>query len=192
MYKIGLTGGIGSGKTYIAEIFSRLDIPVFNSDIEGKKCMQKNDSVRKQIINLFGKGIYNNDKLDTAKIGTIVFNNHEILKSLNAIIHPVVIEKFNMWASDQNSDIVIKESAILFESGTNKELDKIICVSAPEGTRIQRIIERDGLTKKEILSRINNQISQEEKEKLSDFIIQNDGKELILPQILNILELVNN
>ena len=191
MYKIGLTGGIGSGKTYIAEIFSRLDIPVFNSDVEGKKCMQENNSVREQIINLFGKEIYNN-KLDTGKLANIVFNNHELLENLNAIIHPMVIEKFNMWVSYQNSDIVIKESAILFESGTNKELDKIICVSAPEGTRIQRIIERDGLTKKEILSRINNQISQEEKEKLSDFIIQNDGKELILPQILNILELVNN
>mgnify|MGYP001353754101 CR=1 FL=1 len=192
MYKIGLTGGIGSGKTYIAEIFSRLEIPVFNSDIEGKKCMHKDDSVREQIINSFGKEIYSNNKLDTGKLANIVFNNNDLLEHLNAIIHPVVIEKFNIWVSEQNSDIVIKESAILFESGTNKGLDKIICVSAPEGMRIQRIIDRDRLTKEEILSRIKNQISQEKKEKLSDFIIQNDGKELILPQILNILELIKN
>ena len=192
MYKIGLTGGIGSGKTYIAEIFSRLDIPVFNSDIEGKKCMQQDDCVREQIINLFGKEIYNNDTLDTVKLANIVFNNHKLLESLNAIIHPIVIEKFNMWVSEQKSDIVIKESAILFESGTNKGLDKIICVSASEGMRIQRIIDRDGLTKEEVLSRIKNQMSQEKKEKLSDFIINNDEKELILPQILNILELVKN
>ena len=187
MYKIGLTGGIGSGKTYVSEIFGRLGIPVFNSDIEGKKCMQKNDGVREQIINLFGKEIYNNDKLDTGKLANIVFNNNELLERLNAIIHPAVVEKFNIWVSEQHSDIVIKESAILFESSTNKELDKIICVYAPKEVRIQRIIERDGLTEEEVISRMKNQISQDEKKKLSDFLILNNGKTLLLPQILDIL-----
>lgn len=192
MYKIGLTGGIGSGKTYIAEIFNRLSIPVFNSDIEGKKCMQEHDSVRQRIIDVFGKEVYSNKKLNSDKLAEIVFNNHILLESLNAIIHPVVLDKFNTWILQQDSDILIKESAILFESGTNKELDKIICVCASEETRIQRIIDRDGLTKEEVLSRIKSQMSQAKKEKLSDFVIQNSGVELLLPQILHILELIKN
>ena len=149
--------------------------------------MQNNDKVKQSIIDLFGEEIYSNNKLDSNKLANIVFNNNLLLERLNAIIHPVVIEKFNIWALEQDSSIVIKESAILFESGTNKDLDKIICVCAPKETRIQRIIDRDGLTKEDVISRIKNQISQDQKKKLSDFLILNDGETLLLPQILDIL-----
>ena len=140
--KLGLTGNIGAGKTYVSEIFSNLGIPVFNSDIIAKKSLLELD-VRKKIIDSFGKQVYKGNEVNTKILSKIAFSSDEKLDILNSIIHPVVKEKFTKWSLSTNSDILVKESAILFESNTYLSLDKIICVIAPKNIRINRVLERD-------------------------------------------------
>ena len=189
MKKIGITGGIGSGKTYVSEVFSSLGIPVFNADVESKRLMSSSDNLISLVKDLFGDDIYTNGLLDKQKLASIVFSDKEKLENLNNIIHPVVKQEFIDWCKQQNSSYVIKETAILFESRSDKGLDAVICVSAPLNIRIDRAVKRDGSTEKEIKNRIENQISQEEKENLSDYIIVNDEKDLLLPQIIKIHQL---
>tara|TARA_B100001741_G_scaffold109231_1_gene89932 strand:+ start:8095 stop:8670 length:576 start_codon:yes stop_codon:yes gene_type:complete len=189
MKKIGITGGIGSGKTYVSEVFSSLGIPVFNADVESKRLMSSSDNLISLVKDLFGDDIYTNGLLDKQKLASIVFSDKEKLENLNNIIHPVVKQEFIDWCKQQNSSYVIKETAILFESRSDKGLDAVICVSAPLNIRIDRAVKRDGSSEKEIKNRIENQISQEEKENLSDYIIVNDEKDLLLPQIIKIHQL---
>ena len=189
MKKIGITGGIGSGKTYVSEVFSSLGIPVFNADVESKRLMSSSDNLISLVKDLFGDDIYTNGLLDKQKLASIVFSDKEKLENLNNIIHPVVKQEFIDWCKQQNSSYVIKETAILFESRSDKGLDAVICVSAPLNIRIDRAVKRDGSSVKEIKNRIENQISQEEKENLSDYIIVNDEKDLLLPQIIKIHQL---
>ncbi|MAR39272.1 MAG: dephospho-CoA kinase [Flavobacteriales bacterium] len=189
MKKIGITGGIGSGKTYVSEVFSSLGIPVFNADVESKRLMSSSDNLISLVKDLFGDDIYTNGLLDKQKLASIVFSDKEKLENLNNIIHPVVKQEFIDWCKQQNSSYVIKETAILFESRSDKGLDAVICVSAPLNIRIDRAVKRDGYSEKEIKNRIENQISQEEKENLSDYIIVNDEKDLLLPQIIKIHQL---
>ena len=137
----------------------------------------------------FGNDIYTNGVLDKKKLASIVFSDKEKLENLNNIIHPIVKQEFIDWCKKQNSSYVIKEAAILFESSSDKGLDAVICVSAPLNIRIDRAVKRDGSSEKEIKNRIENQISQEEKENLSDYIIVNDEKDLLLPQIIKIHQL---
>jgi dephospho-CoA kinase len=191
MKKIGITGGIGSGKTYVSEVFKSLGIPVFNADIESKKIMITSEKLMELVKLEFGEGIYTNGRLNKEKLGAIVFSDKSKLQKLNSLVHPIVKEEFNNWCKSQKSSYVIKEAAILFESKANIGLDAVICVSAPLELRISRSVKRDNTTEKEIKNRIENQISQEEKEKLSDYIIVNDTKELLLPQVLNIHELLS-
>ena len=191
MKKIGITGGIGSGKTYVSEVFKSLGIPVFNTDIESKKIMITSEKLMELVKSAFGEGIYTNGRLNKEKLGAIVFSDKSKLQKLNSLVHPFVKEEFNNWCKSQKSSYVIKEAAILFESKANIGLDAVICVSAPLKLRISRSVKRDNTTEKEIKNRIENQISQEEKEKLSDYIIVNDTKELLLPQVLNIHELLS-
>ena len=186
MKKIGITGGIGSGKTYISNIFKSLGIPLFNSDIEAKRLMNSSKKLISQIKKEFGEDIYTNGNFNKEKLSSIVFSNSDKLQKLNSLVHPIVKEEFNNWRKRQTSPFVIKEAAILFESNSHLELDAVICVSAPFDLRIKRLLERDNSTEKEIKRRIENQISQEEKEKLSDYIIINDEKDLLLPQIIKI------
>ena len=188
MKKIGLTGGIGVGKTYVSEVFHKLKVPVFNADIKAKECLNNDKNLIVAVKQYFGENIYNRDGLRREILADIVFNDVQALKKLNSIVHPFVYEKFISWCSNQNSNIVIKEAAILFESKSHLELDAIICVSADKKNRITRIQERDGLILEDIQKRMNYQMSQKKKEKLSDFIIYNNGKELILPQVLYILK----
>ena len=189
MKKIGLTGGIGSGKTYVSEVFSSLGIPVFNADVQSKKLMRSCDKLISLVKDSFGDDIYTNRVLDKQKLASIVFSDKEKLENLNNIIHPIVKQEFIDWCKQQNSSYVIKEAAILFESSSDKGLDAVICVSAPLNIRIDRAVKRDGSSEKEINNRIENQISQEEKENLSDYIIVNDGVQSLLPQILKIHQL---
>ena len=191
MKKIGITGGIGSGKTYVSEVFKSLGIPVFNADIESKKIMITSEKLMELVKSTFGEGIYTNGRLNKEKLGAIVFSDKSKLQKLNSLVHPIVKEEFNNWCKSQKSLYVIKEAAILFESKANIGLDAVICVSAPLKLRISRSVKRDNTTEKEIKNRIENQISQEEKEKLSDYIIVNDTKDLLLPQVLNIHELLS-
>ena len=189
--KIGLTGGIGAGKTFVSAIFSKLGIPVFNADYEAKRCMSEVEPLKNKIQDLFGDKVYKNGILQNRFIADIVFNDSQMLEELNKLVHPVVRKCFEDWCAEQNSDIVIKEAAILFESNSYKSLDKVICVSAPEETRIERVINRDNTSREQVLRRIEIQIPQNEKEKLSDFVIINDGLELLLPKIINIINQIN-
>jgi dephospho-CoA kinase len=185
--RIGLTGGIGSGKTFVSDVFKKLEIPVFNADYEAKRCMVENERLQQEIQNVFGDEVYNNGALQKEVLAEIVFKDKQKLEKLNKLVHPVVKQSFETWCAEQTSKIVIKEAAILFESDSHLTLDKVICVSAPEETRIERVIKRDNISREQVMARIERQMSQHEKEKLSDFVIINDEKELLLPQIIKII-----
>ncbi len=186
MIKVGLTGGIGSGKSYVAKIFSALNIPVYNSDLEAKKLYLRQD-VRESIIANFGKSIYlPTGNIDKIRLAKIIFNDKKALNKINSIIHPLVKEHFNQWIEEQqHAPYIIKEAAILFESGAYKDMHKIIAVTAPLELRIERVIKRDHTDREIILKKISNQLSDKELIKKSDFNIINDKKAL-LPQVLKI------
>jgi len=186
MKKIGLTGGIGVGKTYVSEVFKSLGVPVFNADIEAKKLMITSKKLMDLVKSEFGEDIYVNENLNKEKLASIVFSDKSKLKKLNSLVHPIVKAEFEQWYTKQTSPYVIKETAILFESNSHLGLDVVICVSAPLELRVVRVMKRDNSTEKEIKNRIENQFSQEEKENLSDYIIINDNKDMLLPQIIKI------
>jgi len=187
MLKIGLTGGIGSGKTIISNIFKTLAIPVYNADDRAKILMISNELLLNKLKIEFGENIIVNGELDRKKLASIVFTSKDKIKRINAIVHPFVKDDFEIWANLHLSyKYIIQEAAILIESGHYKNIDKIICVYAPEELRINRIINRDKITREEIIFRIKNQMDDEEKKKMADFVIYNDDKQLVLPQILSI------
>ena len=188
MKKIGLTGGIGVGKTFVAKLFYQMGIPVFNADIEARKCMVEDDKLMTAVQLAFGKNIYVNGILQKEELAKIVFNNEVALAKLNALVHPVVKKKFEDWCKGKTAKIVIKEAAILFESGANLGLDAVICVSATETLRIARVQKRDESSVEDIKSRMNKQMPQAEKEKLADFVIVNNGEKLLLPQLIKLLK----
>ncbi|MFV0218593.1 MULTISPECIES: dephospho-CoA kinase [Empedobacter] len=171
----GITGGIGSGKSTAAKFFEELGIPVYNSDTRAKTIQNENSEVKVKIIAAFGEEAYNENGLNKPYLSKQVFQNNEKLKLLNSIVHPAVFQDFEDWKKAQKSDIVMKEAAILIESGSYKDCDVVISVVVDIETRIARTIERDGLSREEILARINNQISDEERIAKSDFIIDNNG-----------------
>ena len=188
MKRIGLTGGIGVGKTYVAEIFQQMGVPVFNADVEAKKCLVEDSKLMIAVQKTFGENIYTNGVLQKEKLAKIVFNNSERLAELNALVHPVVKQKFNDWCTEQTAELVIKEAAILFESDAHLGLDAVICVSATEKVRIERVQKRDGSSVAEIKSRMDKQMLQSKKEELADFVIVNDGEQLLLPQLIKVLK----
>ena len=171
---IGLTGGIGSGKSTVANYIASKGIPVYIADEEAKKIMERED-VKQKIQNLFSESVLNPDNsLNRKKIAEFVFNNPEKLKELNVIVHPEVQLHFKNWVKEHKDfPYIIKEVAILFETGGNKQCDKVILITAPEELRIERAMKRDNVTKKDILVRINNQLPESKKKELSDFIIDN-------------------
>ena len=188
---IGLTGGIGSGKSTVANYIASKGIPVYIADEEAKKIMERED-VKQKIQNLFDQSVFNSDNsLNRKKIAEFVFNNPDKLKELNAIVHPEVQLHFKNWLKEhKNYPFIIKEVAILFETGGNKQCDKVILITAPEELRIERAMKRDNLTKKDILVRINNQLPDFKKKKLSDFIVENinlNNTFLKIDEILKIL-----
>ena len=185
---IGLTGGIGSGKSTIAEIFTTLKIPVFNSDLEAKQ-LYYHPEVKQQIITLFGNVYNSENQLDKKALANIVFNNDKKLQQLNNIIHPTVKKLFDTWVNKNNhAPILIKEAAILIESGAAKQVDKIIVVTAPKKERIKRVMQRDNVSEKEVVARMSKQLPEEKLIAQADFIIKNDNKQLVIPQVLEILK----
>ena len=186
MKKIGLTGGIGVGKTFVADIFQKIGYTVFSADTEAKKCMQESKDLKSAVIQNFGDEMYKNEVLQKEKLANIVFNDSEKLNELNQLVHPFVQLEFENWCKNQTSKFVIKEAAILFESRANKGLDAVICVSSAMEVRIKRVMERDKCSREKVMKRIAMQMPQETKEKLSDFVIVNAENEKILPQILSI------
>ncbi|WP_324215113.1 dephospho-CoA kinase [Flavobacterium sp.] len=189
---IGLTGGIGSGKTTIATYIQSKAIPVYISDTEAKKVMEQPEIIAK-INATFNEDITTNSVLDRQKLASIVFGNPEKLKQLNAIVHPAVKIHFDNWVKqNQNKPIIVKEAAILFESGSYKDCDSVISVIAPLETRIERVIQRDNTTRDKVLQRINNQITDEERISKSDYIIKNESLEEAKKQTDQILNLLEN
>lgn len=187
MIKVGLTGGIGSGKSYVGEIYKKLNIPVFSADDAAKEIINSNDQIKKKIINYFGKDIYlENGVIHRKKLANIIFNNDIALQKINSIIHPEVRKAFNYWAKQQSSKYVIQESAILFESKQHVFFDKVITVTAPLQIKIDRVTKRDNISVELVKQRINKQLDDNIKMGKSDFIINNDGKNMILPLIIEI------
>ena len=192
MLKVGLTGGIGSGKTTVANIFKMLGIPVFDADSNAKQLMNTNALIKKELIAAFDKSIFNDDELDRKKLASIVFNDEQKLKLLNSIVHPATIKASEEWVKQQQSKYVIKEAALLFESGSNKELDLVIGVIAPKEIRIERVIARDNTSKKEAELRITKQNDEEITKKLCDYSIINDDEHLVIPQVLELHQILMN
>lgn len=192
MLKVGLTGGIGSGKTTVAKIFQMLGIPVFDADSNAKQLMNTNALIKKELIAAFDKSIFNDDELDRKKLAAIVFNDEQKLKLLNSIVHPATIKASEEWVKQQQSKYVIKEAALLFESGSNKELDLVIGVIAPKEIRIERVIARDSTSKKEVELRISKQQEEEITKSLCDYLIINDDEHLVIPQVLALHEILLN
>lgn len=186
MLKIGLTGGIGSGKTTVAAIFEVLGIPVYYADIQARRIMNEDETVRESIKNYFGEASYINGKLNREYLAQLVFNDKEKIAILNSIVHPATIHDAAVWVKNQTSNYIIKEAALIFESSSNKGLDYVIGVKAPLQLRIKRAMSRDNLSEEEVLARINKQMKEEVKLGLCDYIINNDEKELITPQVLSL------
>jgi len=191
MVKIGITGGIGSGKSTACKVFTFLGIPVFEADSVAKHLMNTDPEIRVQLINLFGKSAYLPDNTINRKyLSEIVFNNPSLLAKLNEIVHPEVHKSFNEWCQNQQAPYVLYEAAILFESGFYKTLDKTIAVVTNEEERIERVMKRDKINKEMVKQRINNQLSDEEKIKLADFVIGNNDNELMIPKIVELDKII--
>ncbi|HYX09560.1 MAG TPA: dephospho-CoA kinase [Bacteroidales bacterium] len=187
MLKIGLTGGIGSGKSLVAKIFLDLEVPVYPADERAKSIYNTNDSVKREIINLLGQSVYQDNKINRKKLAALIFRNKNLLEKVNQIVHPAVRGDFEDWCRQYtDKKYVLQEAAILFESGSNKHMDYIISVDAPVEVRIKRVMDRDGMPREQVLERINHQMEDKERNELSDFIIYNDGTRLLLPQVLEI------
>ncbi len=185
--KVAVTGGIGSGKSTICRIFEKLGIPVFDADKIAKELMNCDPGVKNQLIENFGVDIFDEEgQLIKDKLANIIFNDQEALKKVNNIVHPAVIHNFNEWCLRQKSPYIIQETAILFEAGLDYLFDKIIFVTAPVEVRIDRVMKRDNITREKVMERLKNQKNDKEGNGKSDFIILNDGKEMILPQIITI------
>ncbi len=192
MLKIGITGGMGSGKSTVARMFQVLGVPVYFADDAGKRLMQTDPEIRKKIIQLFGPKSYSANDLNRSFLAHLVFNNPAQLKALNAIVHPAVNADSLMWMASQTAPYVLKEAALLFESGSYKHLDYIIGVSSSLALRIQRIQERDGIGEEQILSRMEKQLPENEKMERCDFLIDNNLKKPIIPQVLALHEKLLN
>ncbi len=185
--KVGITGGIGTGKSFVSKIFKTLGVPFYDADLEAKLVMVKNKNVRQALIKSFGSETYLEDGTVNRKyLSGIVFRDSEKLALLNSIVHPAVIQESVDWSNRQTAPYILKEAALLYESGSYKNLDYTILVTAPEELRIQRVIQRDGVEREEVLRRMGRQMSEEDKLQYADFLIHNDGVLPLLPQVLAI------
>lgn len=191
MITVGITGGIGSGKSLVCDIFRSLSVPVFYSDVEAKESYS-DPSVRESVIELFSCEVYRGGQLNKEFLSEIVFNDKDKLLKLNGIIHPAVARRFNAWKARQKAPYVLKEAAILFESGAYMTCDKVIVVSAPKELRIERVMARDGVSREEIQLRINNQWAEDRKVALADYVLKNDGRESLIPQVMRIHKSIIN
>ncbi|MBE0654078.1 MAG: dephospho-CoA kinase [Bacteroidales bacterium] len=186
MIKVGLTGGIGSGKSTVAKVFKALNVPVYHADEEAKRLMEEQDELKEAIIRLFGPDVYLGNKLNRPYLASLVFGNFDNLENLNSLVHPAVRMDFNYWAARQKNRYVIEEAAILFESGHFREFDYTIVVNAGENLRLRRVMERDSVSEDEVYQRISHQMPQKFKMILGDFLISNNEEDLILPQVLEL------
>lgn len=185
--KVGITGGIGTGKSFVSKIFKTMGIPFYDADLEAKLIMVKDNNIRMALVKAFGPETYFKDgSLNRVYLSKQVFDNSQRLEMLNNIVHPAVIRAGVDWSNAQNGPYSLKEAALLYESGSYKKLDYTILVTAPEELRIARVMKRDKVSREEVLNRIQKQMPEEEKLKFADFVIHNDEQQPLLPQIINI------
>ncbi len=183
MLKIGITGGIGSGKSTVAKLFEVLGIPVYYADDAAKQLMNENEALKQQVQKEFGNEAYANGKLNRKYIADIVFANPEKLELLNSLVHPVTLQDAEEWMNKQTAPYTIKEAALIFESGAQEQLDYVIGVYAPTPLRIQRTMQRDNISREEVMARMNKQIDETIKMRLCDFVIINDEQQIVIPQV---------
>jgi dephospho-CoA kinase len=188
MLKVGLTGGIGSGKTTVARIFELLGVPVYYADAASKRLYHSSKELIASLKQHFGENIYSGEQLNRSMLAEIVFNDPGKLELLNSLVHPPTLADARAWMEAQKSPYVIKEAALLFESGSAGDLDYIIGVDSPEPLRIKRAMERDNSTSADIKKRMQRQIEERIKMKLCDFIIKNDELEMVIPQVIALHE----
>ncbi len=186
MIQVGITGGIGSGKTTVCLLFQTLGIPIYDADAAAKRLMTKDPELKKQITVMFGEEAYVDAELNRVLISKLVFGNKHLLDQLNNLVHPAVAQDTEKWIIGQKAPYVIKEAALLIESGSYNKLDKLIVISAPEELRIQRVMDRNQITRAEVQARIQNQLPEAKKLEMADYIILNDGENTLLPQVLTI------
>ena len=185
---IGITGGIGSGKSTVCLIFDLFGIPVYNSDVRAKELMNTNPNLIQSIQANFGPEVYVDGNVNSTVLARKVFSDPAALKQLNALVHPVVSRDFDEWKDQFEKTHIVKEAAILIESGAYKQCDRVIVVEAPENLRIKRVMVRDGVPNEEVKARIRNQMSEAERRVHADYIIDNSGDAMLIPQVNQILE----
>ena len=187
MLKIGITGGIGSGKTTVCQIFEMLNIPIYYADYQAKWLMQNDPELKNNITEIFGEKAYQRDgKLNRAFIAKLVFADKKLLKALNELVHPVVFLDSERWFSEQSNKYAIKEAALFYETGSYAQMDKMIVVTANQEERIKRVMLRDGVDKEAVKARMDKQLPEVEKIAKADFVIYNDGKDLLIPKVFEI------
>ena len=187
MVRVGLTGGIGSGKTLICKVFETLGIPVYYADLQAKKIMTTDPKINAKLTEYLGETVLKEGEPDREKIASIVFSNPNALNLLNSLIHPLVRNDFDIWSRARHeSAYVIQEAAILFETGASKLLDYTIAITAPEDLRIKRVMDRDHIDRKNVLARIRNQIDETERNSMADAVIVNDDTVLVIPQVVEL------
>jgi dephospho-CoA kinase len=186
--KLGVTGGIGSGKTTVCRIFNVLGVPVFSADSDARVIMDSDEAVISQVNSFTGKDMYKDGQLDRIEMARLIFNDRKLLDKINSIIHPIVIDRFLEWEKTEDAPYVILEAAILFESGASKLLDRVLTVTAPVEERIERVVKRNNLTREQVIERINNQSDDQFKISLSNFVINNSDNDMIIPAVLRIHE----
>jgi dephospho-CoA kinase len=188
MLKVGLTGGIGSGKTTVAQIFEVLGIPVYYADQAAKELMNRDPNLKKKLLTSFGPEVYKEGMLDRAYLSELVFADEEKLALLNSIVHPATMQDAERWMQNQNAVYAIKEAALIFEAGLESYFDYVIGVTAPELLRLDRVMKRDQTGSENVLQRMAQQLDEKEKINRCDFVIMNDGIQAVLPQVLAIHE----
>ncbi len=189
MILLGITGGIGAGKTVVSDMLRAKGIPVYDADTEAKRLMITHSYLRSELKKIFGDKIFlANGLLDRQRMASAIFSDGTLLARVNGCVHPVVAEDFCRWAGCSASPVVAVESAILFESHLSDKMDKVLTVSAPKQVRVRRVMQRNGITQQQVEARISNQMDDEVRRRMSDFVIDNDGEQAVLPQLNQILE----
>ncbi len=184
--RVGVTGGIGSGKTSVCRVFTVLGIPVFSADNAAREIMDANPEIIRSINSLAETDLYLSGSLDREKLASLIFNNKLLLGGINSLVHPVIFDQFRTWADKQTRPYVIIEAAILFESGFSELVDKVVTVVAPLEERVARVIKRNKLSRNKVMERVRNQMDDESRSKLSDYVINNSENDMIVPAILEI------
>lgn len=186
---VGLTGGIGSGKSTVAQIFQTLGVPVFIADEESKRILETDLILQAKLADLLGPQLIQNGKVDKAYMASKIFNDQSLLQAVNAMLHPLVAIAFKHWALQQSeAPYIMREAAILFESNTHKDCDKVVVVTAPSELRIKRVMQRSAVSREEVLARMAKQWPQEKKDAMADYLVLNDGSQSLIKQILSIHE----